>query len=139
MDVNGFMLSEQPAATHASQAALAPATGVPVVEMPDVTIKEAEKTPVNASASPAFGDIGQQQSAQLSRDVVEKAVEQINKSIFTFNREMHISVHKPTNRIMVKVWDTRENKVIREIPSEKLLDAFAKSLELAGILLDVKH
>ena len=72
----------------------------------------------------------------VNKEVLEKTLHQINRSIAAFDREMHIRVHEKTNRIMVKVMDTEENKVIREIPPEKVLDAFAQALELAGILLD---
>jgi flagellar protein FlaG len=70
---------------------------------------------------------------------LEKALDQINQSIASFHRHMDISVHRKTNRIMVKVMDTSNNEVIREIPPEKALDAFAKALELAGILMDHKR
>jgi len=74
-----------------------------------------------------------------SMEMIEKALEQINKSIAPFSRHMDISIHSKLKRIMVKVMDTQKNEVIREIPPEKVLDAFAKSLELAGILLDKKR
>nr|AGS52120.1 flagellar protein FlaG protein [uncultured bacterium contig00034] len=74
----------------------------------------------------------------VNMDSLEKAIEQINKSISSYSRAMEISVHEKTQRIMVKVLDTEENKVIRELPPEKVLDAFARTLELAGILIDKK-
>jgi flagellar protein FlaG len=37
---------------------------------------------------------------------------------------------------MVKVMDINTNEVIREIPPEKVLDAFAAALELAGVFVD---
>jgi len=76
--------------------------------------------------------------ANVEMDQLKKAVTQINRSLAGFNREVHISVHKKLERIMVKVIDKEENKVIREIPPEKMLDAFATALEMAGILLDEK-
>jgi flagellar protein FlaG len=70
---------------------------------------------------------------------IEKAIDNINQSIASFHRHMNISVHQRTNRIMVKVMDTEKNEVIREIPPERVLDAFAKALELAGVLLDERR
>ena len=78
----------------------------------------------------------EQAEDDAKRDMVERAVEHINKSLVAFDREMRISIHDRLKRIMVKVIDTQENRVIREIPPEKVLDAFARTLELAGILLD---
>lgn len=97
-------------------------SSTPVVKAEADKEKEKEKT---AASKP-------------SQDMIEKTIEQINKSITTFNREMHVSVHEKTKRIMVKVMDTDENKVIREVPPEKVLDAFARTLELAGIIVDKK-
>ena len=79
------------------------------------------------------------QAAPLTQDVIEKALEQINKSLSSYNRELNVSVHEKTKTIMVKVVDTVEKKVIREIPPEKILDAYAKMLELTGILVDKKR
>jgi flagellar protein FlaG len=70
---------------------------------------------------------------------LDKALVKINESLAAFSRELQVSVHDKLNRIMVKVMDTKEKKVIREIPPEKVLDAFAKALELAGVLIDEKR
>ena len=75
----------------------------------------------------------------ITEEILDKIVEQVNKSISSYDREMRISVHEQTGRIMVKVMDIKENRVIREIPPEKVLDAFAHTLELAGILIDKKR
>jgi flagellar protein FlaG len=40
---------------------------------------------------------------------------------------------------MVKVVDTETQEVIREIPSEKILDMVANILEMAGILVDERR
>lgn len=70
---------------------------------------------------------------------LDATLKQINQLMASFHRRMEISVHSKLNRIMVKVVDTEQNKVIKEIPPEKVLDAFAKALELAGVLIDVKQ
>ena len=74
--------------------------------------------------------------SSVSTEFIERTLDQINKSISFYNREMRISVHEKTQRIMVKVMDTDNHTVIREIPPEKVLDSFAQTLQLAGILLD---
>lgn len=77
-------------------------------------------------------------------DVQEKAlidaIEAANKSVKTYDRRLEYRIHEKTHEIMVKVIDTSgdEDRVIREIPSEKVLDMVAKMWELAGILVDEK-
>ena len=102
----------------------------PEIEAPQAIEAKTQKTQAPAEQTK------QQAEPPPSMEVVERVIEQINKSLAAYSREMHISIHNKLKRIMVKVMDTQENKVIREIPPEKVLDAFARTLELAGILLD---
>jgi flagellar protein FlaG len=109
----------------------APMYEPPPVQTPDAAVAE---TP-SVSGIPTERE-RETQTEVKSMDGLERALEQINKSISGFRRHMQISVHQKTNRIMVKVMDTQKNEIIREIPPEKALDAFATALEMAGILLD---
>jgi flagellar protein FlaG len=90
-------------------------------------------------ASLEKGEKGDKQRKPASKADIDDSIAKINKSLVQFDREMKINVHEKLNRIMVKVIDTKEDKVIREIPPEKVLDAFAKALELAGVLIDEKR
>jgi flagellar protein FlaG len=75
----------------------------------------------------------------ISEKVVVDAIERANRAISGANRKFEISVHEKTKEIMVKVIDSETNKVIREIPSEKILDLVAKLWELAGIIVDERR
>lgn len=68
-------------------------------------------------------------------DVVEKA----NKAIANTGRSFEYAVHEKTKQVMIKVVNKENNEVIREIPSEKMLDMFAAMLERAGLLVDEKR
>ncbi|PKM52709.1 MAG: flagellar biosynthesis protein FlaG [Firmicutes bacterium HGW-Firmicutes-7] len=70
---------------------------------------------------------------------VIKAIERANKHIRSFDRKLEFSIHDLTKQIMVKVIDTENDTVIREIPSEKILDMVAHLWEVAGILVDEKR
>lgn len=70
---------------------------------------------------------------------LDKAVQMANKKIAHTNRAFSYSIHEKTKQVMVKVTDSETGEVIREIPSEKSLDLFAKLQELAGILIDEKR
>ncbi len=75
---------------------------------------------------------------QISDEQVVKAVEKANKSFQPFDRRFEISVHEKTNTIMVKVINSTNDELIREVPPEKILDMVAHMLEVAGILVDKK-
>lgn len=75
----------------------------------------------------------------VSDKVVIEAIERANEAISVANKKFEYSIHEKTNEIMVKVIDSNTNKVIREIPPEKILDMVAKMWEMAGILVDERR
>lgn len=76
---------------------------------------------------------------EVSKEKVENAIRDINAKIRPTHTECQFSYHEATKRISIKVLDQESGEVIREIPPEKTLDMIAKSLELAGILVDEKR
>ncbi len=46
------------------------------------------------------------------------------------------SVHKPTNSIVIKLYNQKDGKLIREIPAAKMLDMAADIIERTSVLLD---
>lgn len=72
----------------------------------------------------------------------QKAIEnikKINEELIGANRELQISIHDDTKRIIAKVVDTETKEVVKEIPSEKLLDMFYCMMEYSGLLVDEKR
>ncbi len=143
MDVGGVMMHDAssvkasaPTPASAPKPAVAPAAK-PVVEAEKPrSVHNLTEAVVEKKDKPQDK---QQGNMPKEKEYLDKALEKINKSLVSFNREMKVSVHEKLNRIMVKVIDTEQNKVIREIPPEKVLDAFAVALELAGVLIDEKR
>lgn len=76
---------------------------------------------------------------EVSKEKVENAIRDINAKIRPTRTECQFSYHEETKRISIKVLDQDSGEVIREIPPEKTLDMIAKTLELAGILVDEKR
>lgn len=76
---------------------------------------------------------------EVSPDKVKDALSEINKKIAPTQTECSFKYHEKTHRISITVKDKETDKVIREIPPEKTLDMIAKTLELAGILVDEKR
>lgn len=72
------------------------------------------------------------------RKVIE-AIEKANKHFKVYDRKLEFSIHEKTKQIVVKVINTEDDSVVREIPSEKILDMVAKLCELAGIFVDEKR
>ncbi|WP_113672560.1 flagellar protein FlaG [Vallitalea guaymasensis] len=76
---------------------------------------------------------------QISEHEVIQAIEKANKQIKYYDRRLEFSIHEKTKQIMVKVINTEDNSIVREIPSEKILDMVAKLWEMAGIFVDEKR
>lgn len=74
----------------------------------------------------------------LSEEELMGVVGKVNRDIIAYDRKLEISVHEKTRKIMVKVINTNNDEVIRELPPEKSLDMLAKIWELAGIIIDEK-
>ena len=76
-----------------------------------------------------------EQSRQISQEMLDdfkKDFEAIHSVGFQF------SVHQETNRTIVRIINEDTNELIREIPSEEMLNIVAKMDEMMGILFDSK-
>jgi flagellar protein FlaG len=76
------------------------------------------------------------ESSGTGTDALSRAVGAINTSISSHNRHLSVSFHEATGRRMVTVYDSETNEAIREIPPQRVLDAHASILELAGLFVD---
>lgn len=67
---------------------------------------------------------------------VEKAVDLLNKTMESYNTQLKFTLHEGSGEYMVKVINTKDDTVIREIPPESILDMVAYFKELLGIVVD---
>lgn len=75
----------------------------------------------------------------VSERVVIEAIQRANKAILGGNRRFEFSIHDKTNEIVVKVYNSDTDELIKEIPNEKILDMVAKICEMAGIFVDERR
>ena len=75
----------------------------------------------------------------LDEKTIIGAIEQANKMMEINNRQFQFSIHKKTKHIVIKEVNIQTKEIIREIPSEKILDMVAKMCELAGLFVDEKR
>ena len=76
---------------------------------------------------------------EMSEGEIDQQVKDANQQLKLYGRRLEFSIHDKTKQIMVKVINTADDSVIREIPSEKALDMLAYVWQLTGILLDEKR
>lgn len=71
-----------------------------------------------------------------SKEAIEHAVQALEDFIVANERSLNFSVHESTGEIVVKVISKADGKVIREIPSEEMLNHAAVMKKLQGLLFD---
>jgi flagellar protein FlaG len=79
------------------------------------------------------------QNFSIGEEQLIKAIERANKALQGINTSFEFSIHEETKEIMVKVLNKDTGKVVREIPSERILDLVAKMWEMSGILVDERR
>lgn len=81
--------------------------------------------------------LAEQKQAHGNRQVTEAMLEELEHDINTMHSiGLKFSKHNDTGRTFVKVLNKENNEVIREIPSEDVLDLAGKIGEMIGILFD---
>ena len=71
------------------------------------------------------------------KDPTKKTIDEANQKLSRTRCEY--SYDEPTRRVSIKVYDKDTDKLIREVPPEKSLEALQKIWELAGIIVDEKR
>ncbi|MEW6181611.1 MAG: flagellar protein FlaG [Bacillota bacterium] len=69
---------------------------------------------------------------------VKKALQQLSETAHAFGRRYHFKMHEQTREYMVQIIDLETDKVINEVPPEKVLNLVAQIRELVGLLVN-KH
>jgi len=67
-----------------------------------------------------------------------KSIERALEAVKSHQTLLEMSVHEKTNEVVIKVLDKETGELIREVPSEKILDMVSKFMEMNGILFDEK-
>lgn len=69
---------------------------------------------------------------------VQQLVDRVNKALHETDTHIKVKVHEKTNTIMVVVVNNDTDEVIREIPSERMLDLMYNMCVNVGVFLDKK-
>ncbi|UHA75713.1 flagellar protein FlaG [Paenibacillus sp. 481] len=68
----------------------------------------------------------------------QELIDKFNSALRDNKTHIKVQMHEQTNTIMVRVIADNTNEVIREIPSEKMLDFMYEMCIRAGIFIDEK-
>lgn len=72
------------------------------------------------------------------KEKLTAAVETMNEVLETTNKASKFVLHEGLNKYFVRLVDSKTEEVIKEIPPQKLLDAFYEMQKMAGMIVDEK-
>ena len=67
------------------------------------------------------------------------AIDEINTKLSGQNTEVEVSFHEKTKEMIVRLVNKESKEIVREIPSEKMIDMIASFCEMAGLYIDEKR
>ena len=105
----------------------------------DLNTQKAEKAAdalSRQSATPAQQQAADEAKAAGSR-LLPEAVKQLEQIVHAFDRNLRFQIHEDTRSVMVQVLNAETNEVIREFPSEQILDMVSMfQKQLSGLFVD---
>lgn len=82
------------------------------------------------------GEKKQNEGQKPDIKTVEKAVELINKTMESYSTELQFTLHKASGEYIVKIINSKDQSVVREIPPERVLDMVAHFKKVLGLIVD---
>jgi len=104
---------------------------LPVIAPVPETVPATAKAEASSEGASEHDQESFSQSKRRDSGNVDKAIHRFLDNIGGKNSELAISMDKETQRIVVKVLDSKTKEVIKQIPSEELL-ALAEDLQKTG-------
>ena len=95
-----------------------------------------ESLPAEQAANQKDKEVQQPVKGADLPDLEEMAADVQKNLNIMHNVNFQFSVHKASGRMMVTVVDESTGKVIREIPSQEILELAAKMDEMVGMIFD---
>ncbi len=71
----------------------------------------------------------------MDRQELSKVVEEINQFVQSIQRELRFSIDEDSQSTVIKVFDSKTDEVIRQIPAEEILNVMNSLSDMSGVLL----
>ncbi|CCO09156.1 Flagellar protein FlaG protein [Desulforamulus hydrothermalis Lam5 = DSM 18033] len=100
-----------------------------------LTARQAEQAAA-AAAKEEGGGRPEPEEQPLKAESVQQAVHKMNKTLETYGTELRFQLHEKSGEYIVKIINTKDHSVIREIPPERVLNMVAYFKEMLGLVVD---
>ena len=108
------------------------------VDTPKVDVQKSVPTEITAKKTETQSRSAEEQKDFVSKDKLQEAVDSINEFLHTQQKSSKFVFHEGLDKYYVKLVDAETDEVIKEIPPERLLNAFYEMKKLAGMIVDEK-
>jgi len=95
-------------------------------------IKEVENS--EKTSTQKLKDVNDEMDKNKLKKELQKLTEELNKALNPLNTTLKFKFIDKVEELMVKVVDTKDNKVIREYPPKEALELMEKMREIVGLL-----
>jgi flagellar protein FlaG len=102
------------------------------VSSPERTALETARRPKQDAAQVQHAH----QQKKLSQEEVEQIVREVNDHLQAMHTELNFSVDKETEKVVLKIINSKTHEVIRQIPAEEALRIASRLSKLLGLLID---
>ena len=93
---------------------------------------EAQKSGTYSESSP------EDKKSILTTEELKKVAQQLQDFVSEMNKGLEFSVHEDSGRDVIKVIDKNSGDLVKQYPSEEVLDIVSKLAEATGSLVDYK-
>jgi len=124
-----YDVTQKPTVANQAQADVAQSSSIQGVKNPVAVTKVAK-----GEKSAADNTNDKRQNA--GPEEAKKAVEELNEALSSMNVKRQFTVEDSTNEVVVKIIDTNDDKVIRQIPTEEAVKLSKNIKDMAGMLYD---
>ncbi len=107
---------------------------IPLEQLKDRIDQHFEKWPEDQGQ----GALGQSEKKQSAKALMEKVLRDANDMMQGSATHFEFKIHEKSGEVIVKLIEDETNQVIREIPSEKLVEIITNLQELVGLCVDQK-
>ena len=72
----------------------------------------------------------------LSREDLEKTLEELNGALEIVSKDLRFELHKPTDNLMVHIINRESQEILKTMPPEEMLDIAARIRTMIGVIID---
>ena len=107
--------------------------------LPSVALRDTQRVRDSSRASGRSDQetrVREDTTAPPNRIDVQAAADRINQALDSLNRDIAISVHEDSGKLIVEVKDPATGEVVRQIPTEQVLEVEESIDKIVGLFVN---